>query len=431
MFLRVICCAGIYACLVLPVWAETSPQSGETPSPARADKFDGLAPFVERVWAESPAVRKAHAALEAARARAEGADRPLHNPQLELDAEQTGVNTTSLGLTQTIDWSDKRGALTRIAGQETLAAEAGLRGVRQRIAIETLEALVRYSTAREMLALAQRSSRLMEEFVAAVKQRREAGDVAALDVTLAEVAYSEALMEQAASEGELIAAEAALQAVSGLTLAQWPALPEEPAPPAQADMTLLDSLPELEIVRHRMEAARARIELARKRAKIDPTIGIRAGREESDELLGLSIGIPLFVRNNYQAGIRAASHQASAEEQAYRDARRRAAARLEGALGRFSSTSRAWEAWKATGQQALQRQRELLEQMWQARELTATDFLIQAKQNIDTQATASRLRNQVWQAAVAWLEASGQIERWLGLAERNQNTNTNPGETEK
>ncbi len=429
MLSRVICCAVTCACLALPTWAESPPQRGVAAATATVADAGNLAALVGEIWAKSPAVQSAEAALEAARARAEGADRPLHNPELELDAERTGVSTTSLGLTQTIDWSDKRGALTRIAGREVAEAEAQLRAVRQRIAIETLDALVRYFTAREMLALARQGSRLMEEFVAAVKQRHAAGDVGALDVTLAEVAYSEALMELAAAEGDLIAAEAALQAVSGLTLAQWPQLPDDPVPPEQADAALLDSLPELEILRRRMEAARARIELARKRARIDPTIGIRAGREESDELLGLSIGIPLFVRNNYRAEIRAATLQAGAEEQDYRDARRRAAARLEGALGHFRSTRRAWEGWKATGRQAQQRQMELLEQMWQARELTATDFLIQARQNINTQVTASRLRGRLWQAAVAWLEASGQVEQWLGLTE--QGIDNTSRETEK
>ena len=57
----------------------------------------------------------------------------------------------------------------------------------------------------------------------------------------------------------------------------------------------------------------------------------------------------------------------------------------------------------------------LLEQMWQAQELSATDFLIQAKQNIDTQATATGLKRELWLSAVAWLSASGQIETWLGM----------------
>ncbi len=411
MFSKTALCAGLCLCVTLPIWAETESAAEVAALPISTP---ALPAFIQRVWSESPAVQGARAALDAARARAAGADRPLHNPMLELDAEQTGVNTTSLGLSQTIDWSDKRGALVRIADQDVQAAEAQLREIRQHTAAETLGALADLSTAREMRALAQRSSQLMKAFFDTVQKRQAAGDIAALDVTLAQVAYSEALMEQAASESRLAEAEAALQAVTGLTAQSWPQLPENLVPvPQSADPALLDTLPELAVLRSRMEAAKGRIALARKQGKIDPTIGIRAGREESDELLGLSIGIPLFVRNNYREEVRAAAHDAAAAEQAWRDARRRAAARLNAALGRFNSTSHAWQVWRAGGRQAQREQMELLEQMWQAGELTATDFLIQAKQNIDTQATATMLLNEVWQSAIAWLAASGQIEPWL------------------
>ncbi len=424
MFLKSVYCAGLCAGLTLSVWVEAAPEHKEVPLSISATAVQETTPvlqtFIQRVWLESPAVQSAQAALEAALARADGTDRPLHNPVLELDAEQTDINTTTIGLSQTIDWSDKRGTLSRIAGQQVQVAKSQLEEIRQRIAIETLDSLARYFNARELQALAQRSNQLMKQFVDAVELRHAAGDVAPLDVTLAQVANSEALMKLAATDSKVVEAEAALQAVTGLSEPDWPRLPQQlTSPPEQADATLLDSLPELVALRSRVKAAKSRINLARKQGKIDPTIGIRAGREDSDELLGLSIGIPLFVRNNFKAEVRAASHEAAAEEQTYRDARRRAKARLDAALGRYHSTSGAWRVWSATGQQALQEQMSLLEQMWQAGELTATDFLIQAKQNIDTQATATRLMNEVWQSAIAWLAASGRIEPWLGLVEQD------------
>ncbi|NOY62335.1 MAG: TolC family protein [Gammaproteobacteria bacterium] len=430
MFLKRFLWAGVCACLALPVWATDSRAVSLSISASGAQQIDpSLTAFIEQVWAESPAVQGAQAALEAAQARVEGADKPLHNPALEFDTERTDINTTSLGFSQTLDWSDKRGALSRIAKQELQAAGAGVLKQRQSVAVEALQALAGYFTALETQALTQRRSELMQGFVDAAKQRRAAGDLAALDVTLAQVAYSEALMAQAASESELAQREAALQAVSGLTLAQWPPLPSElAAPPAQVNPALLESLPELAVLRGRRETARARINLAERQGRMDPTFGVRAGREDSETLLGLSFEIPLFVRNNFKAEVRAASQDAIVEDQIYRDAHRRAAARLNGALGRFLNTSRAWQAWLATGQQARREQMKLLELMWQAGELTATDYLIQAKQNIDTQAAATALMGEVWQSAIAWLDASGQVGQWLGVAPTTAAQTKNFGE---
>ena len=432
MLLNRVICAGLCACLALPAWAVIAPDYKESPlsiSTTAVRKIDPpLQAFIQQLWTESPAVQNAQAALEAASARATGADQPLHNPVLELEAERTDINTTTIGFSQTLDWSDKQDAHTRIANQEVQSAIVNLQEVRQRTAVEALDALVNFFTAKETQSLALRRSQLMKGFIDTVKQRHAAGDMETLDVTFAQVAYSEALMAQAASNSELAEAEAALQAVSGLATARWPQLPRELAPaPEDADFSLLESLPELAMLRNRMEMAKARINLAERESRVDPTIGIRAGREDSDTLLGLSIEIPLFVRNSYQASTRAASHEAVAEEQAYRDVYQRAKARLVGALGRFENITAAWRVWISAGQQAHRDQMTLLEKMWQAGELSATDFFIQAKQNIDTQATATELKGQVWQSAIAWLAATGQIEQWLGLA--NNSIETNSGET--
>ncbi len=420
----------VFASLVfvmgLPAWAvaPTEPPQTASASTAAAHNNPELRTFVQRVWNESPAVQGAHAAVDAASARSEGSASPLHNPSLELDAERTDINTTTIGLTQTIDWSDKQGALRRVADQDVLVMKAQLEQVRQDIAAETLAALARFYTARETQALARRGSQLMSGFANAAKRRQIAGDVEALDVTLAEVAYGEALMALAASESELAEAEAALQAVSGLVDIQWPALPDElAAPPDAIDPSWLEGLPELIILRRSADAANARLDLAKREGRVDPTIGLRAGREDTETLVGLSIEIPLFVRNDYSSSARAAAHDVVAEEQAYRDAYRRANARLSGALGRYKNATRAWRAWLTTGRDAQREQMDLLEKLWAAGELSATDFLVQSKQNIDTQAAATALNGQVWEAAIAWLSAAGQIERWLGFETANNALN--------
>ena len=432
MYLKRVLCASMCVCLALPAWASIAHDYQSTPlsiSDKGIQKVDpSLRGFIEQVWSESPAVQSAQAALDAARENVTGADRPLHNPVLEFEAERTDINTTSIGFSQTLDWSDKQEAFVSVAQQEEVAAQANLLQVRQRVAVETLQVLVDYFTATEMRSLALRRSQLMKGFADTVKQRHAVGDVETLDVTFAQVAYSEALMAQANSEGELSAAEAGLQAVSGVAMSKWPRLPTELAPPPEsAELSLLDTLPHLAVLRSQVDAAKARIRVAEREGRVDPTFGVRVGREDDETLLGLSVEIPLFVRNNYSAAIRAASHESVEEEQSYRHVYQQAKAQLLGALGRFENSSLAWRAWVSAGQQAHRDQIILLEKMWQAGELTATDFLIQAKQNIDTLMTATSLKGEVWQAAIAWLEASGQVETWLGIEPTTHRRSTNFG----
>lgn len=432
MFLKRILCVGVCVSLTLPTWASIAPQYKETPLSMSDESVQKINPplrdFIERVWSESPTLKSAQAALEAARANAVGADRPLHNPVLELEAERTDINTTAVGFSQTLDWSDKQEAFANIARQQLHAAEANYQQVSQFVAVEALQALVNYFTTVEMRSLALRRSQLMKGFVDTVKQRHSVGDVQILDLTFAQVAYSEAFMAQASSEGEMAVAEASLQAVSGLTMSQWPRLPVELAPPPEnVELSLLDALPHLIMLRSQIDEAKARIKMVEREGRVDPTFGVRVGREDDEVLLGLRVEIPLFIRNNYSAEIRAASYESVEKEQNYRHVYQQAKAQLSGALGRFKNSSRAWQVWRLTGQQAHRDQMVLLEEMWQAGELAATDFLIQAKQNIDTLMTATTLKGEVWHAAIAWLEASGQVKTWLGIEIKKYRQSTNFG----
>ncbi|NOZ54110.1 MAG: TolC family protein [Gammaproteobacteria bacterium] len=436
--------ASALASLMLPVWAVTTPDT--QPRIATGLSVAGLSvtgsvsadsqvqiqlqTFIERIWMESPAVQGAQAAVDAARSRREGAGRPLYNPSLELEAERTDINTTTIGLTQTFDWADKRRARTDIASLEIQAALAAHEATKQRTAVEALNVLARYLTAREMRELAVRRSQLMKRFADTVQQRYSAGDMRALDASLARVVYSEALMQQATSEGALAEIEAALRAVSGFDLTSWPQLPQALVPsPEKPDAALLvETLPELMVLRTHVDVARAHVRLAKREGRSDPTIGVRGGREGSESLVGLSFEIPLFIRNNFNAEIQAASYAVVQQEQAYREAYRRASARFDGAWGRFQNMTHAWHVWVATGQQAHIEQVELLQQLWQAGELTATDYLIQAKQNVDTQVAATALVGEVWQAAITWLDASGQVGRWVGITPDAPAQTQNSGE---
>ncbi|HIO76141.1 MAG TPA: TolC family protein, partial [Gammaproteobacteria bacterium] len=79
--------------------------------------------WIGTVLIGNPDVQAGQAAVDAALARASAADQPLFNPELEFDYERTDINISSLGLSQTIDWSNKRGAHKAIA-------EVGVRAAR-------------------------------------------------------------------------------------------------------------------------------------------------------------------------------------------------------------------------------------------------------------------------------------------------------------
>ena len=98
---------------------EGLPESRPTVSPA-------FIKLVVQVLDEHPGIQAASAALDAAQARGRAADRPLYNPELELDAERAELDTAYLGISQSIDWADKRGARANIGALAAQSEQAGL-----------------------------------------------------------------------------------------------------------------------------------------------------------------------------------------------------------------------------------------------------------------------------------------------------------------
>lgn len=371
---------------------------------------------------QNPGVQAARAAVEAAEARARGADRPLYNPELELDAEQAENRSGTLGLSQAIDWADKRGARTDVADAELEAVRAEYATVRQQLAGELLAALGRYHTAADIQRLAQQRLELMQRFLDLAEQRRRAGDLNQVELDLARLAHTQATLQLSRTASDLAEAEQGLAAITGEPRRDWPALPQDlPALQTLDADTLLMNLPTLRARQARVGTARATVTLRTRERRADPTLGVRAGQErkfrngDDDEYgaVGLTLSIPLYVRNSYRAEVQAAGAELTQAEQSLQDSYRRARAQLLSAADRYRLSHGAWQAWLRTGQASVGSQVSLLERIWRAGEMSTADYLVQLNQTLDTRIDALEAQGRLWTAWADWLVASGQADAWL------------------
>lgn len=372
---------------------------------------------------DNPGVQAARAAVEATEARVRGADRPLYNPELLVEAEQAETRTATVGLSQAIDWSDKRGARTGLAGAELDQARAEYADLRQRLIGELLAALGRYHTAADLQGLAQQRLELMQRFLDLSEQRRRAGDVNQVELDLARLAHTQATLQLFQSAADRVEAEQAFAAVVGESRRDWPALPQDL--PALQDLdidTLLANLPALRVQQTRIGAARATVTLRMRERRPDPTVEVRAGQERgfrngSDDAygaVGLTLSVPLYVRNSFRAEVDTANAELLLAEREGQNLYRRARARMLSAADRYRLSRNAWQAWLRTGQASLSSQVELLDRIWRAGEMSASDYLVQLNQTLDTRANALEVQGRLWSAWADWLVASGQVDAWLG-----------------
>ena len=400
----------------VPLGAQSVEVDGKEPAPATSDAE--LAAFIRDVVEANPQVNAARAALDASAAVEGAAGRPLYNPQLEFEVENADTETRALGISQTIDWGGKRRARTAVAESERRSIEADYLAVRWRVSVDLLSALASHQTESDRGALAGVRVATMQDFAALAQRRFDAGDISQIELDLAVLANMQARMQRATAAANVAEAK---QAVAGIAIgshsSEWPRLDTKlpGLTVASADaQDLVMSLPEVRAALHRVAAATARVELRERERRLDPTVTLRGGRENDESLVALNITIPLPVRNRFTYEVTAASAERRQAQQVASDVSRRAYARFLGAQERYQLSRAAWQDWENTGDVSLQRQSDLLRRLWEAGELSTTEFLVQITQTLDTGESALELRQAMWRALFEWLTASGQLDSWLG-----------------
>ena len=375
-----------------------------------------LMQYVQQLLLEHPSLQAATAQYNAALAQQRAADQPLYNPELEIDIEKTDINTSSLGINQSIDWSDKRGAQAGAAEALSKAAAAALRQRQIDVFSDLLNQLSQHKHASAQADLAKQQLALLDNFYQLAQKRFDAGDVGRSDVELARMALSEAQMQAAAAASQANAAAVNLLTFSAQPANGWPELPALPAPWDALDQpSLLKQHPSVLQSFWQFKASQAELELSRRQSRADPTIGLRGGREAEESLLGLSFSMPLNVRNTYKADIQASAARALSAEQDWIQSRRLATAKLSSSSQRYRLTYAALQDWKSAGLASLQGQTQLLKQLWESGELSTTDYLVQLQQTLKTRSAAIALQQSAWDAWTDWLQASAQLHHWLAI----------------
>ncbi len=380
----------------------------------------GIESFINHIWELSPAIGESNARVTAAESGQRAASKWGYNPEVEFEFEDVdGEDKTKLfGISQTIDWSGKFISSGKTASFELQAVEADRDEIRQNTALNVLSSLADYRAAKDIYNLAVERSGLMERFATLARKGFKAGDIDQSEKNLAQLALSEALIVQADAENALAETKQALDSSIGFPLDNGFALPKLPStlpelPEILNEDQILMALPHLRAMRSREEAAKAVITGAQKNRLPDPTIGIIGGQDAGADMIGFSVSVPLNIFNTYGAEVDQAKADAIAQAKAGQNAFYSAQTRLQAARRSYQLSSRAWENWQENGAQALAEQTDILDRKFKVGDLSATDYLVQVEQALDTQVAAEELHSKVWKSWFAWLGASGTINKWI------------------
>lgn len=378
---------------------------------------DKLKLFINSVVKKHPRLLEERARLEVARANLRAADQALYNPELEIDSENTVINTSTLQLSQTIDIADKQGARTSVAQAELLQADAEYELATQQLVFDLLTALAQQHTSNEIYLLVQQNLELMKDFARISEQRHSAGDVNQVELNLARLAYSEAIMTNAQAAADASDTLESLRALLGSLPENIPVLPDtlpDAKLPGNQEKFIL-SLPSVRLEQAKVLSARKTVALRQSEKSWDPTISLRTGKEDKANLSGITLSIPLNIRNSFTAEVQAAQHQLIQSEYKAQQFFREQRATVVSNTQRYALIKRAWDDWSKTGKTSVQGQLKLIKRLWKLGDMSTTDYLVQLKQAIDTQTAGLELRGKLWQSAFEWMNTTASIINWLNI----------------
>lgn len=284
---------------------------------------------------------ESRAAARVAEARSEvTAARTLHNPELAVEQERgrgaiADSTETSIVLSQTVDFSGRRGLERRAAELGVQATESQVRADRARIRADVLR---HYFDA----AASQQGDAALGEIVTALAElrrvaarRQEAGDLSGFESQRIDQAAARMELRRAQQRARLAAARERLAAWVGpearTATLQADALP---ADLMKAD-TAVPATIQLDALRARAEAADARAEAAA-RPPVPVTFGVGQKRFETaqarDDALILQASVPLPIFDRGRAERERARAQADAARADLAIAEREVGARRAAAL---------------------------------------------------------------------------------------------------
>lgn len=373
-----------------------------------------------------PEIVAAKQQLKAQLFLADGRTRSLYNPELETEFERVeNSDNYRIGVSQTLDVWGKRNRRSQQADFIRLSAEQNYARTYQEKLAEALSVLATYQASKARYLLAQQQEQQINTLFQLVKSRQKTGDLGQIEVNFSLASLAQRLKETAQTMADFRTAETKAWEL-------FPNLPSDKAVvPAQlwqinassiseeGSLNAIESHPRVLLAKAQWEVQKETAELARLNTKADPTLGINAGRDGDEEVVGLTFSIPLNVRNNFSAERRAAEEEVLAAEAAYLGALRKQQYQIQATASIVQHYQKQLQRLESLIQQSNEQSSDLLERQWQTGDLSTNEYLIALQQNMAGALSGIELQEKFQLAVIDWLKASGQVKTRI-LPTQNQ-----------
>jgi len=401
--------------------------------PARADENPSgpadhltLAGAGREALARNPGVQEALSQWNAAKERIpqEGAWDDLQLSAMSrlarfVSIPRNGFADQTLSVSQMIPLSGKNHLRARAAAAEALMAYEDARRRELDVVAQTRSSYYKLANARAQVELNRQNLVLLKQIAEVSRVRYEAGNQGAADVLAAETEAGKLLEDAKDLSRDVATAETQLNVLMGRdAFAPIGELDDEgrqqsdtpPAPLERLRALTLENRPEVRSAEDKVEAEKARLELAHRAWIPDPSLTVEgqryndAGQGISELDAGVSFNIPWTNGLKYAAGTREAASNVAAAEHALDASRQEALGQLRAALEDIETSH---HHLHLSGEKLLAQARDGLKASeigYEAGKVSLTDWIAAANMVRELEAMRRQQAGD-YEAALAQLEA--------------------------
>lgn len=319
-------------------------------------------------------------------------------------------------LEQMIPISGKNLSRGRAAAAEALVTFEDFRRQQLDVVSKLRAAYFQLLNSRTQLAINGRNSTSLQQIATAIRAKYQAGTETAPEVLATEIEVAK--IEQERRDLERIQSEA--QTRLNVLMNRPAALPigelseDKLAPPQLSEKDLMDILlssrPEVRIARARIDAEKARLQLAKREWIPDPAININAQRYNgasqtvSQVGTGISFSIPWVNPGKYSAAVREADENVEAANAELQAAKSESLGLLHDQLERIKTAHHHYELYSETILPQAQQAFDTIQLNYETGKSSFADWITTQRSLRDVQATANEMLTD-YETAIAELEA--------------------------
>lgn len=356
------------------------------------------------------------------------ADRAVYNPELGINYQNAETDTYTVGLSQTLDWGDKRGVATRLAQLEAQILLADIRLERSQMLAERLLALAEQAQGQKALTFAEQQLRFTQAQLNIAEQRFAAGDLSDVELQLLKLELASNTADYALAEQAALVAEGKVIELLGVDKLKFREFISEIGQFVSM-ISPKAELPALTSAHQQVLLAKANALKVKADTAADPTINLGLEREGTDNKLGIGVVIPLQVRNNYSELQSVADKGIAIAEQNYL-ARERVLtakqAQFNNALPRLLARYQDWrERVEASGSKAAKS----LSEQWRSGDMSTSEYLQSRRQLAASYLVGLNLETAIYQSWLTWMGDSGQLLPFIDTFPSTSTTNAVPAKS--